>query len=226
MKESTAVSIRELRAPTGLLALALAISVALAGLALPAGSAQAHANYERSEPAEGAVVAEPPERVDVWFTQEMRRSGGLPTMVVVNQSGDIVSFETVLDDEDRTHMYVELPPALPPGRYTVIWHTLSDEDGEEAQGAFHFFIGEGPGETPSPPDQETPAATPEPVEETPGPSPPDAGPTPTPATPPAPEEVPEDDGGGLPVWALIAGVVGGLVVGGGAGALMGRRRGA
>ncbi len=185
------------------------LSVVLAGLALPASPAGAHAGYERSEPADGAVLPESPPRVDVWFSQEVRRSGGLPKMIVVNDAGDTVSLETVLDDEDRHRVYAELAPALPPGRYTVIWHTLSDEDGEEAQGAFHYYVGAGPEDGSTPTAGETPQP----------PSPPPSQPTPTPE-PSSPEAADGDDG--LPVWALVIGIIGGVAVGAGAGVILGR----
>lgn len=201
------------------LASALIVALLLAGLALPAAPAHAHARYERSEPADGAVLDQSPPRVDAWFSQEMRRSGGLPTMVVASESGDVIADDAVLDNADRTHMYVELPPALPDGRYTVIWHNLSDEDGDEAQGAFHFFVGE-------PATEGSPTTTA-------APSPPaTAGPEPTATSPPErplPTAVPAplgeggDGGDGVPVWALIAGIIGGAAAGAGGGLALGAR---
>jgi methionine-rich copper-binding protein CopC len=178
--------------------------MALAGLVLPAGPAGAHAGYERSEPAEGAVLAESPPRVDAWFAQEMRRSQGLPVMTVVNDAGDVLNPDgAALDDADRTHMSAELPPALPEGRYTVIWHTLSDEDGEEAQGAFHFYVGAGPQDA-TPPAGETPTPLPE------SPTPTLPGPTPTPAA-----GADGDSGGGsdVPLWTLFVGIAAGAAAG-------------
>jgi methionine-rich copper-binding protein CopC len=179
-------------------------AVALAGLALPASRAGAHADYDRSEPADGAVLAESPSRVDAWFGQDMRRSEGLPVMIVVNDAGDTLNPDgAVLDDADRTHLTAELPPALPDGRYTVIWHTLSDEDGEEAQGAFHFYVGAGPTDaTPTPSETRTPAESP---------TPPPPGPTPTAATPP--DGGGDDDGSELPLWTLFVGIAGGMAAG-------------
>jgi len=171
----------------------------------PAAS-YAHAGYDSSTPGDGEVVAESPARVDVYFGQEMARSGGLPTLVVVNESGEQVDLGATLDDDDRTHMFVDLPPELSDGRYTVIWHTVSDEDGEEAQGAFHFYVGEGPNGVPAmgteAPNVGTVTATPEPAA--------------------APDD---DDGSGVSVWLLVVGVAGGLLIGGGAGMALGRRRG-
>lgn len=179
----------------------------LAGLALVPGRASAHAGFERSEPAENAVLAESPERVDIWFGQEMARNSGLPIVIVVNQAGDVIADEPVLDDDDRTHISIELPPELPPRRYTVIWHNLSDEDGEEAQGAFHFYVGQGP--------EETGEATP-------------AGQTPAATASASPIPQPSDDSGddGAPWWIVPIAAVVGIIVGAGGGfAMAGRRPG-
>ena len=180
----------------------VAITLLALGLMVGDRSAFAHAGYETSSPADGEVLAEPPERVDAYFGQEMSRSNGLPTMIVVNAAGDVITEDATLDDADRKHLSVEMPPALPDGRYTVIWHTLSDEDAEEAQGAFHYYVGDGPSATAGP--NETPDAT-----ATPGPT-------------AAPGDDANDDGG-VPLWAMIAGIVAGLVIGGGAGVALGRR---
>jgi methionine-rich copper-binding protein CopC len=198
---------REASAPRIALIIA-ALALLLAALSLGGGQrAFAHADYESSTPADGETVSESPERVDVVFGQEAARQGGLPTLIVVNQFGDLIADEAVLDDVDRTHMSVALPPALGSGRYTVIWHTVSDEDGEEAQGAFHFYVGAGPSAT----TQAT------------------AGPDATPQTA-APTVVNggTGDGGGegsdVPLWALIGGVVVSLMAGSGAGVALAARR--
>jgi methionine-rich copper-binding protein CopC len=194
-----------------ILAVAATFLAVAGGLLLGATNASAHAGYDHSTPADGEVLAESPERVDVYFGQEMARTGGLPTLIVVNESGDTLSEPGTLDDDDRTHMSAELPPALPEGRYTVLWHTISDQDGEEAQGAFHFFIGEAPAQ---PTPTESGAATPESVQ-------------PSPAETAAPTPPPSEDGGSggdVPVWALIAGLIGGGIVGVGIGIAYARRR--
>jgi copper transport protein len=179
-----------------LVVLAVVAAVATLG-GIP--SAFAHAGYDRSTPGDGEVLAEAPSRVDVYFAQQVARSGGLPTLIVVNEAGDQVDTGAVLDDDDRTHMSAELEDGLGDGRYTVIWHTLSADDDEEAQGAFHFYIGSGPSTGPTS----------------------SAGPTTTPSAP-ADEN---DDDGGVPGWLLIAGIAGGLVVGVGGGLALGRRSG-
>ena len=186
------------------MALAVGIAVALALAVLFAASVEAHGRQQGSEPADGAVLAESPPRVDMWFSQELRRSGGLPTLVVVNAAGDVLSEPAVLDDDDRAHVSAALPPSLPNGRYTVIWHTLSDEDDDEARGAFHFYVGEGPDTAPEIVPTPTPTAAPTAT--------PTAAPTATPAPTP-----PNDDDGGWPAWLIgLIGAVVGATVGGAA----------
>jgi hypothetical protein len=139
--------------------------------------------------------------------------------MVVNDTGDDVQSRSVLDDGNRKHMFAELPPSLPPGRYTIIWHTLSDEDGEEAEGAFHFYVGTGPTSGTS-----TPVAT----TQTPA-----GSPTSTPRnSAPAPTSTPNTNGGngdeGVSAGAVISMIAGSLVagvaVGGGATWLLMRQR--
>jgi methionine-rich copper-binding protein CopC len=169
---------------------------------LPAPEVSAHAAYESSTPGDGEVVAEAPEEIVVHFSQEVSRSGGLPTLEVVNAAGDVVSSNAVLNDDDRTVMTADLNPGLPDGRYAILWHTISAEDGEEAKGAAFFYVGEGPSAT-------DPAET--------------DGVSPTPAPTASPAADDDDDGGGVPAWGLIAGIIGGLAVGAGGGLLLGRR---
>jgi methionine-rich copper-binding protein CopC len=185
-----------------LLALAVAAAIALL-MALPAVHVSAHAAYDHSTPADGEVVVESPAQVRVFFNQEVARSGGLPTIEVVNDSGDVVSSNAVLNDDDRTEMTADLNPSLPNGRYAILWHTVSSEDGEEAKGAAFFYVGEGPAAA-------TPAAT--------------SGSATVTLAPTASPALADDDGGDIPVWGLIAGILGGLAVGGGGGLLY-RRRG-
>jgi methionine-rich copper-binding protein CopC len=174
-------------------------------LVMPAVHVSAHAAYDHSTPGDGEVVATAPTTITVFFKEEMARGNGLPTLVVVNDSGDTVSSNAALNDDDRTELTADLDPGLPDGRYAVIWHNVSADDGDEAQGAFYFYVGTGPATTA--PAQSSAAAT--------------ATPTIAASATPAPAE--SDDSGDIPVWGLIAGIIGGLVVGGGGGLVLGRR---
>jgi methionine-rich copper-binding protein CopC len=188
----------------------LLIAPAVAAFALfliPAVRVSAHAAYDHSTPGDGEVLAAAPARIDVFFKEEMQRANGLPTLVVVNDSGDMVSSNSTLDDNDRTHLSADLNPGLPPGRYAVIWHNVSANDGDEAQGAFYFYVGTGPSASASAAPGSTTAT-------------PVATATVKPTTP-----AEGDDGGDIPTWGLIAGIVAGLVVGAAGGVAIGRRSG-
>jgi len=112
-----------------------------AGCLMLAGVVYAHADYARSEPGAGAVVAEAPSRVDVWFTQDLFRRQGENWLRVTGPDGsEVTAGEAVIDDDDRRHMSVELLPGLPAGEYTVAWRSLSSEDGDDAEGAFTFLV--------------------------------------------------------------------------------------
>jgi copper transport protein len=163
----------------------------------------AHAGYDHSTPADEGVVATAPTTVDVFFKEEVERSGGLPTLIVVDASGDQVDTGATLDDNDRTHMSAPLESGLEGGRYSVIWHTVSADDGEEAQGAFHFYIGEKT--TPAPGSQTTGASSTATVR-------------PSASTSPSTD----DSGSDVSIAVLIIAIVVAAVVGGGAGYFAGR----
>jgi methionine-rich copper-binding protein CopC len=77
------------------------------------GPAQAHASYKRSEPGDGAVVSTPPQRVDIWFAQELFRRQGENWIHVSGPDGQPAhDGEPQIDDDDRAHMWVALKPGL------------------------------------------------------------------------------------------------------------------
>jgi methionine-rich copper-binding protein CopC len=115
--------------------------LAMLGGLLLVGSAYAHADYLRSVPGENGVVSAPPARVDVWFTQELFRRKG-ENRIEVFDPGErpVHAGEAEVDNDDRTHLWVELLPDLAPGRYQVEWHSLSAEDGDNDEGEFSFMF--------------------------------------------------------------------------------------
>ena len=120
-------------------ALVLTSVLAAAGLAT---DVEAHGGFDRSEPIPNAVLSERPAGVDVWFTQEVFKQEGANFVRVFNQQNVQVSEgDGVVDDDDRTHISVALPPALGDGRYIVRWKTTSDLDQDTLEGAFCFYIG-------------------------------------------------------------------------------------
>ena len=122
------------RLVSGLL-LALLVSVLVVGVAV------AHSGYLRSIPGADAVIASPPERVDIWFGQELFRRQGENTIQVSGPDGKPVSTgETAIDDDDRAHIWVKLLPELAPGKYLVEWRNVSLEDGHASTGSFSFTL--------------------------------------------------------------------------------------
>jgi len=104
--------------------------------------ASAHAEYDHSAPQDGAVLAQSPAEVHVWFTEELFRREGANTLAVFGPSGTQVDQgDARIDDDDRTRMLVSLNPGLPDGQYTVRWQSLSLDDGDEDSGEFSFTIG-------------------------------------------------------------------------------------
>ena len=136
----------------------------LAPWARAPGRASAHADYDRSLPAAGSVIPRAPERVEIWFTQELFRREGANVIAVRAASGERVDAgDPVVDDRDRTHLSVGLAPGLPAGRYDVDWQTLSAVDGDTARGSFAFTLDPDAPELPDPAggSSAAPAATPE-----------------------------------------------------------------
>lgn len=168
------------------------------GALLHGESAQAHARYLRSEPGAGALVASAPRRVDIWFTQELfRRQGENWIRVFGAQEQPVHAGEAVIDDDDRTHMWVELEAGLPLGTYRVEWRTLSAEDGDTDEGEFRFSYDPQATVTSTPMVREETAT----AEEQPTPtSPPSPSPfpavQPTPTLPAAATVTPAPAGGG------------------------------
>ena len=87
------------------------------------------------------MIPRAPERVEIWFTQELFRREGANVIEVRAPSGERADAgDPVVDDRDRTHLSVGLAPGLPAGRYAVDWQTLSAVDGDTARGSFAFTL--------------------------------------------------------------------------------------
>lgn len=122
-------------------AVAIAALAAAIGL-LESRSVFAHAGYDRSEPGRNEVLAAAPERVDVWFTQDVRKREGFYFVRVFDEQGAQASAgDGTVDDDDRRHMFATLSPDAGPGRYVVEWMTTSDIDGDDDEGSFCFYAG-------------------------------------------------------------------------------------
>jgi len=105
--------------------------------------ADAHARLVRSSPANQALVATPPERIELWFSELLE--DGFNSVEVV-RAGDLVAQDRTnlaqgaptVDRNDRTHVVVPIQ-RLASGSYAVQWRVLS-RDGHSAAGRFTFQI--------------------------------------------------------------------------------------
>lgn len=120
--------------------LCVPLALITAAVLLPS-IASAHARLGSSTPAVGEVLQASPTAVEITFTQEIQKVSGLYSIKVTNAAGaDVTALPAVVNETDRTKMSVQLQPALPPGRYVVNWHNVSDADGDPLDGAFSFYI--------------------------------------------------------------------------------------
>ncbi|HEX4233800.1 MAG TPA: copper resistance protein CopC [Caldimonas sp.] len=105
--------------------------------ALVAGSASAHAFLDHARPAVGSVVHAAPERVEVWFSEDLEPA--FSTLKVMNAAGKQVDkMDKSVPGGDRSRMSVSVN-ALPPGNYRVRWRAVS-VDTHVTQGDFTFEI--------------------------------------------------------------------------------------
>lgn len=109
-----------------------------AALSLAAATAWAHPSPVRSHPAPNASLIRAPAKVQVWFNEEINTQGS--KLSVWNETGEQVDRgDSKVSLDDRAVIAVGLKP-LPPGRYTVKWRAMADDDREVTQGEFTFRV--------------------------------------------------------------------------------------
>lgn len=126
------------RAAIAFLALgALALAFAL-GFALPSKQAEAHAVLERSLPVQNQKLEAPPERVEVYFSEEIEQA--LTQLEVLDTQGNPVHTGETVFSNDPFFAAIAVPPDLAPGIYTVTYENVSRVDGHTWSGFFSFII--------------------------------------------------------------------------------------
>ena len=106
--------------------------------ALPAG-VSAHATYKNSDPANGAIVSSMPATITASFTERLEPSES--RMQLFDSSGAEIAGASTSPGSDDYTMVLTVPAGLPNGTYSVLWHTLSNDDGHTANGYFTFTVG-------------------------------------------------------------------------------------
>jgi copper transport protein len=122
--------------------------IAAAALILPTllpGTAWAHANLDRAEPAPGSQLDQPPPQLQLNFSEAV--DGSFSRVQLLNTKGDSVDRgDSHVAPNDPRSMVVSLPGQLPNGVYTVAWRTLSAVDGHTVNGAYPLIVGPMPAE--------------------------------------------------------------------------------
>jgi len=98
---------------------------ALAGLAAfaLAGTALGHAMLDRASPPVGARVTASPARVELWFSERLEPV--FSSVKVFDASGrQVDKRDGAVDPREPAHVGVSVP-ALPAGRYRVVWRAVS-----------------------------------------------------------------------------------------------------
>jgi methionine-rich copper-binding protein CopC len=117
-----------------LLAAQLLILAALIGLA---PGASAHTALRSSQPANGARLTEPPQQIELTFTEKILK--GAAQILLSGPGGEVPTTVGVAGPVVSTR----LPSGLSGGRYTVLWRVTS-ADGHPIAGQLSFVIESGP----------------------------------------------------------------------------------
>ncbi|HVL24200.1 MAG TPA: copper resistance protein CopC [Thermomicrobiales bacterium] len=117
----------------------LAMLGVLACLAAAPRPAAAHAALDSSTPANGAVVATWPTEITATFTEHLDDS--YSHLQLFDMRGEQVAGTSLAFSDDGFTMTLTVPAGLPNGTYSVLWRTLSEDDGHTAQNYFSFTVG-------------------------------------------------------------------------------------
>lgn len=117
-------------------ALALAFGLVLGS----AGSAFAHARFDRAEPPIDAPLDGAPVVLKTYYSQELTSRSTIRVLDANGVQVDLGDGHVDLDDPIRKTMLVSLP-ALPVGLYTIDYVADSAEDGHEYPGTAAFGVG-------------------------------------------------------------------------------------
>jgi copper transport protein len=101
-----------------------------------------HAQYDHSNPPANARLSSghPPTQVQVWFTEQV--DPNFSKLAVFNQQRrDVDLGNSHMAPNDPYSLIISLHPGLPDGAYTVVFHTVSAEDGHEVTSGFSFVVG-------------------------------------------------------------------------------------
>ena len=118
----------------------IASLLALLGLGLlGAVPASAHAELDHSDPPADALLPASPAQIALYFTEEIEP--GFSHVTLDDQTGRPVAGVSDARGPAPSILLVTLPPHLPNGTYSVVWHAVAKDDGHATDGYFAFTIG-------------------------------------------------------------------------------------
>ena len=127
------------------LGLLLVFSLTPMNSSIPIAAAQStHALPLRTEPVADAVLNAPPQRVHIWFSEQLFP----PTsriIVVDTTNREVDNKDSQVSNANELNVTV---PLLPSGTYVVVWRSQSATDGHIASGSFIFRIARPDGTVP------------------------------------------------------------------------------
>ncbi len=125
----------------------VAVGGVLASLTVAAGAVSAHATLESADPANGSMLAAPPDHVELVFSENVGKPAAL---AVLDPAGDeVAGGELQVVDHTMSRTYD--PTTFEPGVYTISYQVVS-ADGHPISGELTFMVhGEGEAVTPVPP---------------------------------------------------------------------------
>ena len=116
---------------------ALAVAGALSAGGFSPDAAPAHSLLVRSEPGRSATVTRAPERVKLWFSEQIEPA--YAKLSVWSEAGTQVDAgDAAVDSNDPALLSVSTP-SLGPGRYTARFRVLS-VDGHVVESSFAFTV--------------------------------------------------------------------------------------
>ncbi|MGC4189774.1 MAG: copper resistance protein CopC [Thermomicrobiales bacterium] len=125
--------------PVRTLMLAVVLLAGLLGVGASPSGVAAHATYKSSDPANGAIVATMPTAITATFAERLEPSESW--LQLYDSAGNQVEGTALAMGSDEYTMVLSVPSGLPKGTYSVLWRTLSNDDGHTANGYFTFTVG-------------------------------------------------------------------------------------
>jgi copper transport protein len=121
------------------LAVLVGLVVAVASLLVLARPASAHASLQTTDPANGAVLTDPPPQIVLGFDESVDIALGAIRLYEGN--GHEIDVGPSHHQGDNAHVAVNVPK-IGPGAYVVSWRVVS-ADSHPVHGAFTFQVGTG-----------------------------------------------------------------------------------